>query len=74
MVGRGGAGAVAVDERGDQLQTSTFQFATQDLKRAAAKQQQDEETKELIMTIVFQVAKGIAIVVALLILAALGGH
>ncbi len=61
------------DSRQDLLTISTFQFATQDLKRAAAKEQQDEETKELIMTIVFQVAKGIAIVVALLILRAIIG-
>lgn len=67
-------GAVGInDERQDILTVSTFQFATQDLKRAAAKEQQDEETKELIMTIVFQVAKGIAIVVALLILRAIIG-
>jgi flagellar M-ring protein FliF len=67
-------GAVGYSEaRSDILTVSTFQFATQDLKRAAAKEQADEETKELIMTIVFQVAKGIAIVVALLILRAIIG-
>lgn len=61
------------DERQDLLTVSTFLFATQDVKRAAAKEQQDEETKELVMTIVFQVAKGIAIVAALLILRAIIG-
>ena len=67
-------GALGIDDtRNDLLTVSTFQFATQDVKRAAAKEQQDEETKELIMTIVFQVAKGIAIVVALLILRAIIG-
>ncbi|MEE2754694.1 MAG: flagellar basal-body MS-ring/collar protein FliF [Candidatus Latescibacterota bacterium] len=70
-------GALGLDEsvggRGDFLTISAFQFATQDLKRAAAKEQSDEETKELILTIVFQVAKGIAIVIALLILRAIIG-
>ena len=67
-------GAVGLnDNRGDVLTISTFEFATQDLKRAAAKEQADEETEELIMTIVFQVGKGIAIVVALLILRAIIG-
>lgn len=67
-------GALGFDDaRNDLITVSTFQFATQDIKRAAAKEQQDEETKELIMTIVFQVAKGIAIVVALLILRAIIG-
>ena len=61
------------DERNDLVTVSTFQFAAQDIKRAAAKEKADEETKELIMTIVFQVAKGIAIVVALLILRAIIG-
>ncbi len=67
-------GAIGFDQsRNDLITVSTFQFATQDLKRAAAQEQQDEETQELIMTIVFQVAKGIAIVVALLILRAIIG-
>ena len=67
-------GAIGFDQsRNDLITVSTFQFATQDLKRAAAQEQQDEETQELIMTIVFQVAKGIAIVVALLIQRAIIG-
>lgn len=67
-------GAVGLnDGRGDVLTISTFQFATQDLKRAAAKELQDEETEELIWSILMQVGKGIAIVVALLILRAIIG-
>ncbi|HAA77468.1 TPA: flagellar M-ring protein FliF [Candidatus Latescibacteria bacterium] len=67
-------GAIGYDDgRNDLLTVSTFAFATQDLKRAAAKELQDEETKELIMTVVWQVAKAIAIVVALLILRAIIG-
>jgi flagellar biosynthesis/type III secretory pathway M-ring protein FliF/YscJ len=68
-------GALGINEeaRSDVLTISTFPFATQGLKRAEAKQQADEETEELVMTILFQVAKGIAIVVALLILRAIIG-
>ena len=68
-------GALGINDetRNDVLTISTFPFATQDTKRAAAKQKSDEETEELIMTIVLQVAKGIAIVVALLILRAIIG-
>ena len=67
-------GALGIDEaRSDILETSSFPFATQDLKRAAEQKQEDEETQELIMSVALNVAKGIAIVVALLILRAIIG-
>lgn len=61
------------DPRGDQLKTSTFVFAIQDLRFVAEKKRKQEERNELIMSIVLNVAKGIAIVIALLVLRAIIG-
>ncbi len=68
-------GALGMDEqnRGDQLKVSTFVFAIQDLRIVAEKKRKSEERNELITSIVLNVAKGIAIIIALLVLRAIIG-
>ena len=67
-------GALGMDAtRGDQLAVSTFVFAIQDLRVVAEKKRKEEERDELITTVVINVGKGIAIVIALLVLRAIIG-
>jgi len=67
-------GALGMDDsRGDRLEVSRFVFAIQDLRVVAEKKRKEEERNELITTIVINVAKGIAIIIALLVLRAIIG-
>ncbi|MCZ6635107.1 MAG: flagellar basal-body MS-ring/collar protein FliF [bacterium] len=67
-------GALGIDpNRGDQLTTSTFVFAIQDIRFQQEKKQRAEEQSELITEIILNVAKGLAIVIALLVLRAIIG-
>jgi len=72
-------GALGIDEtppplgRGDQITSSTFVFAIQDLRVVAEVKRQKEERDELLTSVVLNVAKGIAIVIALLVLRAIIG-
>jgi flagellar M-ring protein FliF len=67
-------GALGMDDsRGDRLEVSRFVFAIQDLRVVAEKKKQEEERDELITTIVINVAKGVAIIIALLVLRAIIG-
>lgn len=67
-------GALGMDDtRGDRLEVSRFVFATQDSRVVAEKKRKVEERDELITTIVINVAKGVAIIIALLVLRAVIG-
>ena len=72
-------GALGIDDapppqgRGDLLTASTFVFAIQDLRVVAEQKRQKVERDELVTSIVLNVAKGIAIIVALLVLRAIIG-
>ncbi len=72
-------GAIGLDEtpppagRGDQLTTSNFAFAITDIRAQAEIKREKEERDDLITTIVLNVAKGVAIVIALLVLRAIIG-
>ena len=67
-------GALGIDQtRGDVLTTSTFAFAISDLRVVAEEKKQAEERDELITSIVLNVGKGIAIIIALLVLRAIIG-
>ena len=67
-------GALGIDlNRGDQLTTSTFVFAIQDIRFQQEKKQRDEEQSQLITDIILNVAKGLAIIIALLVLRAIIG-
>ena len=67
-------GALGIDpDRGDKLESSTFVFAIQDLRIVAEEKRQAEERDELITAVVLNVGKGIAIIIALLVLRAIIG-
>lgn len=67
-------GALGMDDnRGDRLEVTRFVFAIQDLRVVAEKKRKEEERNELITTIVINVAKAIAIIIALLVLRAIIG-
>ena len=67
-------GAIGYDDvRGDQLTMSSMPFATLDLRAEEAKKRKSEEREQLITSIVLNVAKGVAIVIALLVLRAIIG-
>jgi flagellar M-ring protein FliF len=68
-------GALGMDEagRGDRLEVSRFVFAIQDLRVVAEKKRKEVERDELITTIVINVGKAIAIIIALLVLRAIIG-
>lgn len=67
-------GALGINlNRGDQLTTSTFVFAIQDIRFQQEKKQRSEEQSQLITDIILNVAKGLAIIIALLVLRAIIG-
>ncbi|GEM_PF-640848 len=68
-------GAVGLDETGrsDQLKMSKFPFAITDLRAQAEIKQKKAEQDELITSVVLNVGKAIAIVIALLVLRAIIG-
>jgi flagellar M-ring protein FliF len=68
-------GALGIDEvgRGDQLTVSQFVFAVQDLRFAEEQKRKSQEREALVTNILINVAKGVAIVIALLVLRAIIG-
>ncbi|MDA0745085.1 MAG: flagellar basal-body MS-ring/collar protein FliF [bacterium] len=67
-------GAAGLDNtRGDLLTISKFPFAVTDLRAHAERKRKQEERDELITSVVLNVAKAIAIVIALLVLRAIIG-
>ena len=67
-------GAIGFDDsRKDQIKISSVPFATYDLRAQAERKRKGEERQELYTSVVINVAKGIAIVIALLVLRAIIG-
>lgn len=67
-------GAVGFDEgRGDQLSVASFEFAVTDIRAQEELRRQKQERDELITSIVLNIGKAIAIVIALLVLRAIIG-
>jgi flagellar biosynthesis/type III secretory pathway M-ring protein FliF/YscJ len=64
-------GALGIDEkRGDRLYVTSLPFATSNLRALAERERKKEERSRLVTSIVVNVSKGIAIVLALIVLRA----
>ncbi len=72
--GRGARGALGIDQRrGDRLHVATFPFPGAKLRAKAERKRKEEAFQELVTTVILNVSKGVAVVLALLVLRAITG-